>query len=240
MTYNILGWLFISAAFCLSPQADDQEWISLFNGKDLGGWAVQCQSTDKEKTYWSVADGSILLDSLGDAGHNYVWLQSNGEYADFELKLKFQIYKGMKGNSGVQIRSRYDKQAEWLDGPQLDIHPQTPMRAGLIYDETRGTRRWIFPSLQKGDHRIPKEQTNPAVKLVYGENTWNEMHIVAKGTHIKCIVNGEVASDFDGSGILDDADHTKHHVGLKGHIALQLHTKSELKARFKDIQVRRL
>ena len=230
--------LILATLACAYTQAAQPEWIPLFNGKDLSGWSVQCQPKDKGKGYWGVEDGSITLNSIGHSDHNYVWLQSDGEYADFELKLKFQIYKGMSGNSGVQIRSRYDTEAGWLDGPQLDIHPPTPMRAGLIYDETRGTKRWINPSLKKGNHKIPKEKTNPNVKLVYGGGNWNEMHIIAKGTHIKCIINGEVASDYDGSGVLDDPDHKTHNVGLNGHIALQLHNKSELKAKFKDIEIR--
>ena len=39
--------------------------------------------------------------------HNYVWLQTIKEYGDFELRLKFQASRSNKGNSGVQVRSRY-------------------------------------------------------------------------------------------------------------------------------------
>ncbi len=219
------------------PADEGASWTPLFNGKDLSGWSVQCRPKDRDKGYWRVDAGSILVDSVGHRDHNYIWLMSDGEYSDFRLKLKFQIHKGISGNSGVQIRSRYDTAAGWLDGPQLDIHPPNPMRAGLIYDETRGTKRWICPSLEKGNHRIPAAKTNPKVKLVYGEGTWNEMEIVAQGTHITCIVNGEVASDYDGAGVLDDADHRDHNVGLRGHVALQLHSRSELKARFRDIRI---
>lgn len=229
--------LLLAILISTGTQAAQNEWVPLFNGMDLSGWSVQCQSKDKGKGYWEAENGAICLDSMGHTDHNYIWLMTDGEYGNFELKLKFEIYKDMTGNSGVQIRSRYDTEAGWLDGPQLDIHPPNPMRAGLIYDETRGTKRWIHPSLEKGNHRIPKEKTNPKVKLIYGEGNWNEMHIIANGTHIKCIVNGEVASDYDGSGVLDDADHIKYNVGLNGHIALQLHSKSQLKAKFKDIEI---
>ncbi|TWT83645.1 hypothetical protein CA13_51120 [Planctomycetes bacterium CA13] len=232
--------LIISIMFSITTHAEENIWTPLFNGKNLAGWSVQCRPEDKNKEYWTINQESILVDSIGDSKHNYVWLMTDDEFADFHLRLKFQIYKNTSGNSGVQIRSRYDKEAGWLDGPQLDIHPQTPMRAGLIYDETRGTKQWISPLLSKGDHNIPAAKTNPNVKLMYGEGTWNEMEIIATGTHIKCIVNGEVASDYDGAGVLDDTDHKAHRVGIQGHIALQLHSKSELKARFKDISIREL
>lgn len=227
------------ASASISCLAGEGQWTPLFNGNDLSGWSVKCRAADKEKTYWTVDQGHILVDSMDDGNHHYIWLMSDGEYSDFHLKLKFQIYKGPKGNSGVQIRSRYDQQdaGGWLNGPQLDIHPPTPMRAGLIYDETRKNQRWIYPSLEPGNHAIPKERTNPKVALVYGEKVWNEMEIIAEGSRIRCLINGEVASDYDGAGVLDDAAHRERNVGMKGHIALQLHAGAKLKARFKDIHI---
>jgi hypothetical protein len=47
-------------------------------------------------------------------------------------------------------------------------------------------------------------------------------------------------TDFDGAGLLDNDDHKAYNVGLKGHIALQLHQKDENKIWFKDIEVRDL
>ena len=231
----VVGLVIVSTA-----SGAEKKWVPLFNGKDLSGWSVKCKPEDRAKGYWKVADGEIRVDSVGDKKHDYYWLLSDGEYADFELRLKFKIYRDVPGNSGIQIRSRYDEAEGWLDGPQLDIHPPTPYRTGLIYDETRDVRRWINPALEKGNHKILPEMANPKIKLLYGDEGWNEMVITAKGTHIKVVVNGEVASDYDGSGVLDDAVHKKYNVGMKGHIALQLHRRHELKARFKDIRIREL
>ncbi|VGO19847.1 3-keto-disaccharide hydrolase [Pontiella sulfatireligans] len=233
--------IFLGCAIsAIASQAVAQEWTPLFNGQDLSGWTVKCKTADRSKAYWSVADGEIVVNSMGDKDHNYVWLQHGGEFTDFELRLKFKIYKDSLGNSGIQIRSRYDDEAEWLDGPQFDIHPPNPLRAGLIYDETRDTKRWIHPSLEHGDHNILPSMANPKIKLLYGGEGWNEMVITAKGTQLTCVVNGEVASEYDGHGVLDDAAHQKHNVGMQGRIALQLHNKNELKARFKDIKIREL
>ena len=126
--------------------------VSLFNGKDLSGWHVQCQSADKGKVFWKVDDGTILCDSMGRKDHNYVWLLTDKEFGDFELRLKFQAYKDSPGNSGLQFRSRFDASNSGgrLDGPQVDIHPPGQMnwRTGFIYDETREENRWIFPNLK--------------------------------------------------------------------------------------------
>jgi hypothetical protein len=115
--------------------------VSLFNGKDLSGWHVQCRPADRARSFWKVEDGAIVCDSMGRNDHDYVWLMSDEEFADFELRLQFQAYRDSPGNSGVQFRSRFDPSVDggWLDGPQVDIHPPADMswRTGLIYDETR-------------------------------------------------------------------------------------------------------
>jgi len=218
-------------------------WISLFNGHDLTGWSVQCTAPDREKTFWSVNQGSILCDSLGRPDHHYVWLLSDDEFGDFELRLKFQAYRDSPGNSGIQFRSRFDPTGEgWLDGPQVDIHPPTAMawRTGLIYDETREEKRWVFPGLK--DAKIDPGFAPPKHIFKYADDGdgWNELTLICRGTHVQTIINGIVRTDWDGHGVLDNAAHRAHQVGLNGHFALQLHVRDQLRIRFKDIQVRKL
>ena len=107
-----------------------EKWQSLFNGNDLTGWTVKCKPEDREKGFWRVDKGTILANSMGQKGHDYVWLVSNKEYTDFVLRLRFQMFRDSPGNSGVQIRSRYDDEDGWLDGPQVDINPPGPWRTG--------------------------------------------------------------------------------------------------------------
>ncbi|RQW08670.1 DUF1080 domain-containing protein [candidate division KSB1 bacterium] len=224
-------------------------WEKLFNGENLDGWQIKCQEKDKGQTFWSVDKGAIYCNSLGSNNHGYVWLQSEKEFGDFALRLKFKVSRQNRGNSGIQIRSRYDENAivdeggdaGWLDGPQVDIEPTNPWRNGLIYDETRETKRWINPSLP--DWKIDKETWAPKRVIFYWEDEesgWNEMTIICQGTHIKTIVNNVVVSDYDGAGILDDKAHKKHNVGMYGYIALQLHKNSENIIWFKDIEIREL
>jgi hypothetical protein len=228
----------------------EHSWRSLFNGKNLEGWKVKCRKEDKKKNYWKVENGMIVCDTEGRSDHNYIWLISDEEFDDFELRLKFQSSRENKGNSGIQIRSRYDENAVvediddgkgWLDGPQIDIDPNNAWRNGFIYDETRGTRRWINPSLK--DWRIDSAKYAPKKFIHYFEDQetgWNDVTIIAEGMDIRTIVNNVLVSDYNGSGTLDDSSHKKYNVGRKGHIALQLHMNSENKLRFKDIEIRDL
>jgi hypothetical protein len=50
-----------------------------------------------------VDDGAIACNSMEYENHNYTWLQTENEYADFELRLKFQVSREHIGNSGVQF-----------------------------------------------------------------------------------------------------------------------------------------
>lgn len=239
--------LFLFSTTILSAQSEKTgNWESLFNGKDLEGWEVKCQQQDKNKEFWSVKNGAIECNSIGKPEHNYVWLMSEREFGDFDLQLKFQIFNSSPGNSGIQFRSRFDDSANareggWLSGPQADIHPPAPFRAGLIYDETDGVNRWIFPSMKNweiGEKDVPK--TALQTKLFYADNdpnAWNTMEISCRGMKVKTLVNGNLVTDFDGSGILDDEIHMKKNVGVSGRIALQLHASDELKIRFKDIKI---
>jgi hypothetical protein len=230
----------VLALALVSARAQAGEWQSLFDGKTLTGWHVAAKPEDAGKAFWRVRDGAITADSLGRPEHDYVWLVSDEESGDFELVLQVRGYRHSPGNSGVQFRSRYDEAAGWLDGPQVDVHPPTPWRTGLIYDETRETKRWISPSLE--DWKIEPSQGPKDWKWRYADegDGWNEVRIIARGTKVTTVVNGITITDFDGAGILDDEAHRTHDVGLKGHFALQLHMKDELLIQFKDIRVRLL
>lgn len=229
---------------CASSSERSAGWTSLFNGRDLSGWVVRCQPPDQGKGFWQVDQGTILCDSMGRPNHNYVWLMSEKEYGDFELNLKFQVYRDSPGNSGLQFRSRFDETANggWLDGPQVDIHPPAdmPWRTGLIYDETRGEQRWVSPGLK--DWRMDPGFAPARHVFRYADdpdgNGWNEMTLECRGSRVKTVVNGVVRTDWDGSGVLDNAAHRERRVGQIGHFALQLHSGDELRIRFKDLRVR--
>ncbi|MDZ7639367.1 MAG: DUF1080 domain-containing protein [Bryobacterales bacterium] len=219
---------------CLS--AFGAEWQSLFDGKTLHGWRVEAKPADREKGFWSVVDGAIEANSIGRKEHDYVWLIREGEFGDFELELKVRDFSESTGNSGVQIRSRWDAAKEWLHGPQVDIHPPAPWRSGLVYDETWEARRWIHPSLPNWN--IEPAQGPSKWKWKAGE--WNDLHITCRGGRITTRVNGVVITDEDLSAVLFDEAHRNHRVGRTGQIALQLHARDELKIAYRDIRVRTL
>lgn len=244
------------------------EWEPLCNGRDLGGWKIECREQDRNKPFWQVRDGAIECNTAGDRKHNYMWLVSEREFGDFEFECMVQSFAGSSGNSGIQIRSRFladSPQVPWMHGPQIDLHPPDPWRCGMIYDETWETRRWLFPALPDatgdpmlaaadwgwihadGSERRPTPEA--ARRTVTGgslapppvpayQGQWNRVRIIARGLQIETEINGLPIARFDGTGILDDDAHRRHQVGLSGHLALQLHAGDDLKIRFKDLRIR--
>jgi hypothetical protein len=204
--------------------ADSKTPTPLFNGRDFTGWTIKCKPADRNKKFWHVQDGTILADSIGHKDHDYIWLLTDNQYADFILRLRFQAHRDSPGNSGVQIRSRYDDNAGWLDGPQIDINPSAPWRTGMIWDETRQVNRWLYPDLPK-DKWVNQSMADPNLIFYYSDQPprWNDLQITAIGTKISVVLNGVTVTDYDGDGVLNDAVHKKHNVGRCGYIALQIH-----------------
>ena len=235
----VIPFLGLSLLCAAEPPRDDGPgWTPLFNARDLEGWVVKCKLSDRERTWWRVTDGAIEADSLGVPKHDYLWLATAREYTNFVLRLRFQAFRDSPGNTGVQIRSRYDETAGWLDGPQVDIHPAGPWRTGMVWDETRGNQRWLWPAVPQGKW-VDETMARPGALFHFADDasSWNDLEITANGPRLKARLNGAVVMEWDGAGVLDDALHRERRVGLHGHIALQIHTGDELKVRFKDLQI---
>jgi hypothetical protein len=232
-----LTLLFLAAVSAMAAENDG--WISLFDGKTLNGWRVFGKPDDVAKNYWSVQDGAITADSRGRKNHDHVWLLADKEYADFDLKVKVRGFRDSTGNSGVQVRSRYDGEAYHLDGPQIDVHPPTPFRVGLLYDETRQVAHWIFPVLPSFQIR-PEQAPKTAATWKYSEegDGWNDLLIECRGLRIRSTVNGVLVADYDGAGVLDDEIHKRRGVGINGYPGFQLHIGDDLHIQYKDVYIK--
>lgn len=227
--YAVASLMFIAA----TVPAAEEGFTPLFDGKTLDGWTVHCLPKDREqaKLDWIVDRGTILANTIGRKDHFYILLATNQEYADFILRLRFQIERGVTGNSGIQIRSRYNPETGWMQGPQIDIDPPNPVgNTGKLWNEGPGPHRWLSNEPVAG------------AKFLYADQGtgWNDLEITAKGMRIRSVLNGVTVVDYDGSGVLDDEVHKKSNVGVKGYIGLQIHANDELKLRFRDIRIKKL
>ncbi len=155
--------------------APTQEWVPLFNGKNLDGWE---QKNGLAK--YEAKDGCILGSSVPNSPNSFLCTKKN--YGDFELEFEVMCDKDL--NSGVQIRSEStpDYQKGRVHGYQVEI--AVGGFSGGIYDEAR---------------RAKFLNTNSATaefNALLKENAWNKYRVICQGDHIQDWVNGVQVTDL--------------------------------------------
>jgi hypothetical protein len=183
----------------------------LFNGHDLSGWTG---STSE----YSVENGSLVYGGPGKGN-----IYTTREYANFHLRFDYKLTAG--ADNGVGVRT-----------PQTGDPGFVGMEIQLL-DESAERFRDVAPWQSNGSLCgivVAKQGFQKHV----GE--WNNEDIIARGTHITVILNGQVIVDaeiFDGSTpTLDD----KSHPGMgrtNGYIALMGDTP---RVEFRNIRLRDL
>ena len=193
--------------------------VSIFNGKDLTGW-------DGDSRLWSVRDGVIHGETTPEnaAKGNTFLIWQDGRTKDFELHLSFRC--NATNNSGIQYRSKHitdNARNNWVvRGYQHEIRNQNilPNVSGFIYDEG-GKRGRIILVGQKGTWEGDKLNKSPETLIsaedyqkLFKLDEWNDVVIIANGSHIQHFMNGKLVMDFTGS---------PDRVLKEGVLALQLH-----------------
>ena len=229
-----------SGASAAPPAAAPSEaaWQTLFNGRDLEGWAG-------DERLWSVRDGVIHGETTAEAkaeGNTFL-IRRGLVLEDFELKFVFRC--NATNNSGIQYRSRHvtdpaekPRNAWVVRGYQHELRNQLqlPDVAGFIYDEggTRGRlcavgeqAEWSDGAKKVTGHLIDAAGFEKLFKL----DDWNEVRIMAEGRRIRHFLNGTLILEFT------DAENLALR---KGVLALQLHAGAPMWVEFKDIAVRDL
>jgi len=146
------------------PVLPSEQWVQLFNGKDLTGWA----EVGKEK--WTVEDGVIHGQGVTNA---YGYLRTEKRYKDFWLSLRFKCEAD--GNSGVYIHTEFKEgTVDVSQGKQFEIDRTLNHHTGGLYGEGRGWYAWPAPEFEQ----------------VIRPTDWNEMLLKVEGNHFVAILNG--------------------------------------------------
>lgn len=239
MKPNHLFPLLLTATFLAAlPAISQDNWVNLFNGKDLDGWQEH-----SGKAKYTVEDGVLIGQSVAGTGNSF--LCTTQAFGNFELELEFKCDPLL--NSGVQIRSEvfpeqtaatiagksFKFPADRVHGYQCEIDMDAArgrMWTAGIYDEAR--RGWLCPA--DGEKGQQGQAFSAQGRKVSKNDEWNTMRIIAKGPSIKTWLNGEPRAD-----ITDSAT-------LRGIIGLQVHgvgnsaDKVGLKVCFRNIRIRQL
>jgi hypothetical protein len=152
------------------PVLPGQDWIQLFNGKDLAGWV----EVGKEK--WTVENGTIHGVAITKA---YGYLKTEKSYKDFHLALRFKCEGD--GNSGVFFHVDFKPGTpDVSQGLQFEIDCRIMQHTGGVYGDGR---QWIvWPS--------------PENELVVRHGEWNEYLLKVEGNRYVSRLNGVPMIDF--------------------------------------------
>lgn len=152
------------------PKPPGEDWVPLFNGKDLAGW----DKVGNEK--WEVENGTIHGLAIT---RQYGYLQTDKPYKDFHLSLRFKCEGD--GNSGVFFHSAFKPgTADVSQGLQFEIDCVLTHHTAGIYGDGR---EWIvWPS--------PENET------VVRPDDWNEYLLKVEGNHYVARLNGVLMVDF--------------------------------------------
>src|SRR5579872_2553074 len=152
------------------PLYPNEQWVRLFNGKDLTNWVP----VGHEK--WTVEDGTIHGQGVTK---EYGYLRTEKPYKDFWLSIRFRCDDD--GNSGVYFHTEFKPgTVDIASGMQFEIDRTLNHHTGGLYGDGRGWIAWPSPEFEQVMHH----------------SDWNDFLLKVEGNHMVAILNGITILDF--------------------------------------------
>lgn len=124
-------WIMLVAVgvLCASTQlgiADDEGWISLFDGKSLSGW----KKAEENQDAWKVADGALMCD--GSRCHLF-YVGDAQPFRNFEFEAEVKTTPG--SNSGIYIHTAYQSEGWPKQGYEVQVNNThgDPVKTSSLY-----------------------------------------------------------------------------------------------------------
>jgi hypothetical protein len=172
---SALRWLVFSVTLIFSISlageawAQDEKWVSLFDGKTMAGW----EKIINEKSVWEVKDGA-----LSGSGPASMLVCTKGPYKNFRYHAEIKIND--QGNSGLYFRTT--RKPGFSDGyeAQIDSTHVDPIRTGSLYGMCHVYKRLVAPD------------TWFTYDIEVRDDVWRDRPV----TRIKITVNGDELYEY--------------------------------------------
>ncbi|PRY86557.1 3-keto-disaccharide hydrolase [Mongoliibacter ruber] len=185
--------LMIVCMFSSLAMAQQDEWISLFNGTNLDGWKVA-----ENPGSFEVVDGIIQID--GPRAHAfYVGEVNDADFKNFEFKA--DVMTMPKANSGIFFHTEYQENGWPEKGYEVQVN-QTHSdwrKTGSLYS------------------------FNDVKDLYVEDKEWYTQHIIVKGDHVTVKINGVTVMEYVESEDKDRPENAGQKKIDRGTFALQAH-----------------
>lgn len=226
---------------CASDGAEKQNWISLFNGKDINDWIVKINHHEVGDNFgdtFRVEDGMIKVryDQYGDFDNQFGHLYYKQPFSHYHIKVEYRFVGEMQPdapdfairNSGVMLHSQdprtMPKDQDWPISVELQL------LGGLGDGNSRPTGNMCSP----GTDVVFEGQIDPrhcidSSSETYDGDQWVTAEAIVLGDSlITHIVNGDTVLQYSkpqmGGGVVTNFDSTLWQPGKLlsgGFIALQ-------------------
>ena len=165
--------LVILLAACSTSLFAQDDWVDMFNGKNLLGWHVN----ENPKSIY-VEDGCLVTN--GERAHAfYTGPMGHASFKDFHLRCKVKTMP--KANSGIYFHTRF-LESGWPDKgyeAQVNNTQGDPKKTGGLYNV-------------QDNFKAPVQ-----------DNEWFDYEVIVKGKNIIVKINGKVISDYTEPDDLD-------------------------------------
>lgn len=148
--------------------ADEQGFVSLWNGKDLSEWKV-----GKNADTFSVKDGQIVVHGNGPAHLFYEGPVQNHDFKNFHLKAEVMTFP--HANSGVYFHTKFQEEGWPAQGFEAQVN------------QTHGD-----PKKTGGLYAVKDVMNVPPAE----DGKWFLYEIIVEGKHVTLKVDGKVTTDW--------------------------------------------
>lgn len=236
--FCLLVW---SACAPAVKSTGQDQWISLFNGKDLDDWIVKVHHHDVGVNFgntFRAEDGLIKVryDQYGDFNDQFAHLYYKQPFSNYHLQLEYRftgtLQKGAPGytvlNSGVMFHSQDPRTMPREQNWPISVEMQ--FLAGLGDGKPRPTGNMCSPGTEivYGGKQYGGHCLNSTSKT-YAADEWVKAELIVwNDSLIQHIINGDTVLQYSkptiGGGVVNGYDNTIWQPGKplqSGYIALQ-------------------
>ncbi len=167
----LLPVVFAAVPFVANADEKGEKWVSLFDGKTLGGW-----KTFDGKGEWVVKHG--VIEGSGPASHLF---SPRGDYKNFRYRAEVKIND--HGNSGMYFRTEMGPGFPKGYEAQVNSTHRDPVRTGSLYNFVPIKKMlvppdtWFTQEIEAvGNHIIIKVNGEKVVDFVDEKNTFSKGH----------------------------------------------------------------
>ncbi len=239
--HAILLILFVTACGPPKEKKKENEWIKLFNGKDINDWVVKVHHHEAGVNFgntFRVEDGVIKVryDQYDDFDDQFSHLYYKKPFSHFHLKLEYrfegELQKGAPDytllNSGVMFHSQDPNSI--LKEQNWPISVEMQFLAGLGDGNPRPTGNMCSPGTDiVYEGKLYDEHCLNSTSKTYNKDEWVRAELIVLGDSlITHIINGDTVLRYSkptmGGGVVQGYDSTIWQPGkplTSGFIALQ-------------------